>query len=275
MQQSSEFALSRLIGGYAHLFGPTIQFSFLVRKTGYRQRLIAILNKVHSGSILRSFLQFFFEHLYTTLAWAYDFVAFTSSIGQWSAWQHVAIDGLPKGSKLELGFGTGHLLLALSKKGHAIVGIDSSKQMVKIARHRLRQHKEPARLLQAQAQHLPLRDKTFQSVLSTFPSNYIFERSTLAEIYRVIKPGGVLVIVPGVENITGPKDKRISLTWLADKLSSLLYRLTGQRNKSDKEWQRKVTTLFTDIGFNVEFELVSLPRADVMKITGTKGIIHD
>lgn len=193
-------------------------------------------------------------------------------MGQWSAWQHVGIDGLPEGSKLELGFGTGHLLLELSKKGHFILGIDSSKQMGKITRRRLRRQEAPARLVQAAAQHLPLRDETFGSVFSTFPSNYIIESTTLTEIYRVLKPGGVLVIIPGVEKITGPRDMRISLIWLADKLSSLLYSLTGERNKTNDQ---KIASEFTNVGFNVVFERVRLPRADVIKITGTKSTIQD
>jgi len=219
---------------------------------------------------LRNFLKFFFEQLYTTIAWAYDFVAFASSMGQWSAWQGVAIDGLPDGRILELGFGTGHLLLEISKRGHVIVGIDSSKQMGKIARRRLRKDELPTRIIQATAQYLPLPENTFASVFSSFPSDFIFESSTLAEIYRVLQPGGELVIVPGVERITGPRDKRISLIRFVDTLSSWLYRITGEKNKSDHAWQRNITTLFTDAGFDAVLEGIKLPRADVMRITATK-----
>jgi SAM-dependent methyltransferase len=55
----------------------------------------------------------------------------------------------------------------------------------------------PFRACRAQAQSLPFPDASFDSLVSTFPSEYIAEDEALVELARVLKPGGRLVIVPG------------------------------------------------------------------------------
>jgi SAM-dependent methyltransferase len=48
----------------------------------------------------------------------------------------------------------------------------------------------------ARAEALPFPPSCFDTVVSTFPSEYIIEKATLAEISRVLRPGGRLVVVP-------------------------------------------------------------------------------
>src|SRR3989337_1455537 len=67
--------------------------------------------------LLTGFLRFFFQHLYTTLAPAYDLIAWTVSMGQWNQWVGTALEPLPAGPLLELGHGTGHLLRDLAVRG--------------------------------------------------------------------------------------------------------------------------------------------------------------
>jgi len=59
-------------------------------------------------------------------------------------------------------------------------------------------------------------------VAATFPSEYIFEPQTLAEIRRVLRPGGKLVIIPSAW-ITGQG-------WL-EQLAAELFRVTGQAGR--------------------------------------------
>ena len=202
-------------------------------------------------------MRFFFKHLYTTIAWAYDFVAWTSSMGQWRSWQSVAIQDLPQGDLIELGPGPGHLLLQLAEVGRNVIGVEVSPQMIRLAARRLRQNDFPVRLVRAHAQRLPLPGGMFGAVISSFPSEYIFDPLTLSEALRVLRPGGVWIIV-GVARITGRS--------LPDRFAACLYRFTGQSGEPQTGWDDALRK----VGFDAHLERVQLPRAEVLRVVATK-----
>ncbi|HEX6607640.1 MAG TPA: methyltransferase domain-containing protein [Chloroflexia bacterium] len=142
-----------------------------------------------------------FALLYTRFAWAYDWVSRTFFHGEWRRWQRAALEplaGLPGGRVLEVGFGTGDLQADLRAAGYRAYGIDLSPQMLRVARHKAqRTGAAPLWVARATATALPFSAATFDAVVSTFPSEYIFDPRTLREILRVLRPGGPLVIVPG------------------------------------------------------------------------------
>ena len=47
------------------------------------------------------------------------------------------------------------------------------------------------------AEDLPFAGDTFDTVVCTFPAGYILERCTWAEFYRILSPGGRVVVVYG------------------------------------------------------------------------------
>jgi ubiquinone/menaquinone biosynthesis C-methylase UbiE len=53
----------------------------------------------------------------------------------------------------------------------------------------------PARRVRGRVQALPFDDRCCDTVVSTFPTPYIMEDAALSEIARVLKPGGMLVVV--------------------------------------------------------------------------------
>jgi ubiquinone/menaquinone biosynthesis C-methylase UbiE len=207
--------------------------------------------------ILIAFMRFFFKHLYTTLAWAYDFVAWASSMGQWRTWLSVAIQDLPQGDLIELGPGPGHLLLQLAEIGRNVIGVEVSPQMIRMAAGRLQKHDFPLRLVRAQAQRLPLPTDAFGSVVSSFPSEYIFDPLTLSEAHRVLRPGGSWIIV-GVARITGRS--------LPDRFAAWLYRFTGQSGEPQTGWDDALRA----VGFDARLERVQLPRAEVLRVVAAK-----
>jgi len=197
-------------------------------------------------------LRFFFKHLYTTFAWAYDFVAWTTSMGQWRKWQAAALHEDLQGPVLELGSGPGHLLLDLLRKGYSAFALDESRQMIRLAANRLRREGFDASLLRARAQNIPLPANTFAEVISTFPSEYILERHTLEEIWRVLRPGGELIVI-GVARITG--------RGIQDRLAAWLYRFTGQAGDPGDRWMQPLEAL----GFVPRIERVQQARAIVLR----------
>ena len=149
------------------------------------------------------------ERLYEEFAVTYDAVSWLVSMGQWSAWRRVALRYLPDTGDtgplrvLEIGFGTGELLLELAKRRISAVGLERSAPMHKIAAAKLSQRGLSLPRVRALAQAIPLRDQTFDVILSTFPAPYILDAQTLQECVRILRkpepatnlPGGRLIIV--------------------------------------------------------------------------------
>ncbi len=214
-------------------------------------------------SFVRRFMRFFFHHFYHDLAWTYDFVAALVSIGRWQTWVQAALP-LVKGSPvLEIGHGPGHLQISLRRRPGLVIGLDESPQMGELARHRLHEagHHQ-INLTRGLAQNLPFPDKTFATVVSTFPAEYIFEAQTLSEVLRVLRPGGQFVITPGAW-IVG----RATL----DRLAAWLFQVTGQSPTSPVDIIRaKAEKHFEEAGFEVKTEVLEIQSSLILVILAEK-----
>lgn len=209
--------------------------------------------------ILFSLLRFLFSLLYHQLAWTYDLVAAVVSLGRWQDWVLTALPHL-EGRVLELGFGPGHLQIALHQKGVQVFGLDESRQMVRQATGRLKKAGVPLRLSRGYAQSLPFPATAFDRVVATFPSEYIFDPRTLSEVWRVLAPGGRLVLV-SVAWITGNKVLERLVTWLLN--------VTGQ-NLAARSARPLIEARFVAAGFEVQSEIVEIPGSRVMVILAHK-----
>lgn len=216
-----------------------------------------------TNRLLGLFLRWFFYLLYNPLAWTYDFVAAAVSWGQWQKWVRSVLPYLTGNCILELGHGPGHLIVALQKPTERqVVGLDLSRSMGLQARRRLKRLSIPARLVRGKAQQLPFTDCAFDQVVSTFPSEYAFHPQTLLEIYRVLAPGGSLVILPVAWIRPGSRVER----WLA-----WLFRVTHQSPPRDEDqWQSQRLGLLTEAGFTVRTTIVDLKASEVFLVFATK-----
>lgn len=207
---------------------------------------------------LRNLLQTFLPLLYTTFAATYDFFAALSSGGQWRTWQRTAMAALAGRRRiLELGPGTGHMLLEMSSQGRFAVGADASKQMTRIAAGRLRRAGEPARLVQARSQALPFGAGSFDGALSTFPTPYILDPETQSEVHRVLEAKGRLVIILEAL-ITGDLP--------LDRIMSWLLRVTGASYEPSDRWRDG----WLRAGFSTALRRVELARADVFQLVADR-----
>ncbi len=171
--------------------------------------------------MLKWLLRSFFHALYHQMAWTYDAVAWLVSFGQWKAWGRAALPHLRGQRILELAHGPGHLLVTMSQSGRQPVGLDLSPQMGQLARRRLRRAGLLTPLVRARAQALPFCDGAFDSVVATFPTEFILDPATWQEAARVLSASGRLVIVPTIL-FTGHRLPVRFLEWL--------YAITGQRD---------------------------------------------
>jgi ubiquinone/menaquinone biosynthesis C-methylase UbiE len=167
-----------------------------------------------------SLLGLFFRLLYHECAWAYDAVAWVVSWGQWRAWGRAALQHVSGARVLELAHGPGHLLVTMARRQLSPVGLDLSPHMGGQAQRRLRRAGVAVPLVRARAQALPFRSGSFDSVVATFPTEFIVAPATLREAARVLSgPAGRLVVATSVR-----LDKR-HLLW---RPLAWLYRLTGE-----------------------------------------------
>jgi len=123
--------------------------------------------------------------------------------------------------------------------------LDESTQMIRLAKHRLEKtDRQAIKLVRGLAQALPFPEAEFDSVISTFPSDYIFDPDTLSGIHRVLRGDGRFILVPAAW-IVGRK--------LLDRAAAWLFRITGETPRNIREviGKRAVEPL-KQAGFNVE-----------------------
>ena len=103
---------------------------------------------------------------------------------------------------LDLCCGTGDLMLALERKragavlGSFVLGSDFSHPMLTAAERKVRHRRARAELFESDALALPVADRALDLITVAFGfRNLANYRSGLAELLRVLKPGGMLAIL--------------------------------------------------------------------------------
>lgn len=145
--------------------------------------------------LMSQLLRLAFNALYYPLAPLYDKISYYSFLGQWPKWQQATLPRIQGKRVLEVGCGTGSLLTEILKRGYQAYGVDASPRMVAQARKKLLAAGYTGRVIESRIQKLPFPDNSFETVISTFPTEYIIDPAALNEIQRVLYPGGRLVIV--------------------------------------------------------------------------------
>jgi SAM-dependent methyltransferase len=201
--------------------------------------------------------------LYHQFALTYDLIASIVSLGRWQDWVNSSIPYIT-GRVLEIGFGPGHLQQTLTDQGIPVFGLDESSQMARQARDRLRRHGMSPRLVRGRAQQLPYSGGSYDSVVATFPSEYIFDPQTLKEIWRVLGPCGNLIILP-MAWITGTRP--------LERLAAWLFWITGEAPGKPGHISAALRDRFLSAGFAVRSEIVDLKGSRVLVILAEKGNI--
>lgn len=199
-------------------------------------------------------MRVFFDLLYHPFAFTYDLVAAVVSFGKWNDWVRSVIPLISGTRTLELGHGPGHLQLALTTRGVDSAAMDESAPMGRIAKRRLGSSQKLARAI---TQKIPFASETFDTVISTFPSEYIFDPQTLTEAHRVLRSGGRFIVLPVAFPTSG------FLKWL--------YKVTGESPAAlDENLKEKISGHFIQAGFSVKIKTVEAKFSNLLIILADK-----
>jgi ubiquinone/menaquinone biosynthesis C-methylase UbiE len=96
---------------------------------------------------------------------------------------------------LDSGCGTGFYSLWLSEKGAKVLGVDSSQEMIKVAKEKASSKNLDVRFLIGDVTRLKMKDAAFDVVLSTLVLTEVKELGkAISEFVRVAKKGGDIII---------------------------------------------------------------------------------
>ncbi|SFW85980.1 class I SAM-dependent methyltransferase [Amycolatopsis australiensis] len=148
--------------------------------------------------------------------------------------------GQASGAVLEVAVGTG-LNLPWYPAGVTLTGLDLSSGMLGVARERARQLGRDVTLQQGSAHELPFPDASFDTVVCTFGLCAIPDpAAAVAEMARVLRPGGRLVLV---DHVAGSSRLVRAAQWLVELASVPL---------AGEHFRRRPLELVEALGLTVE-----------------------
>ena len=135
--------------------------------------------------------------LFASIARRYDLINDLQSFGLHRRWKRRVADlaaVTPGARALDLCCGTGDLALALAARGATVTGLDFSAPMLEVAGRR-KTGDNPV-FIQGDALQIPFPDNSFDIVTMGYGlRNLASWESGLAEMWRVAKPGGRVIIL--------------------------------------------------------------------------------
>jgi ubiquinone/menaquinone biosynthesis methyltransferase len=135
------------------------------------------------------------RRLFSTIADRYDLITVLLSYGQDHRWKErlVTLAAVQSGARaLDLACGTGDITFQLSASGARAIGLDITPRMVELAAHK--PAGRSARFLVGDMMALPFESSRFDLVTTGYGiRNVPVLRQAIAEIHRVLKPGGLFL----------------------------------------------------------------------------------
>ena len=139
----------------------------------------------------------FAQDLFTPLPDRYDRLAEILSFGQNGRWRRTMVAQIvpaPGEQVLDVASGTAGVAIQLARRTAArVVGVDLTEQMLRRGRVNVARAGLGGRigLVAGRAEQLPFPDASFDALTFTYLLRYVDDpRATLAELARVVKPGG-------------------------------------------------------------------------------------
>lgn len=142
------------------------------------------------------------EQMFDTISTNYDGLNRVISFGIDVKWRKKVIEMVSATNPeavLDIATGTGDLAISLAKTGaKRIVGLDLSEGMLAVGREKIADEKLTGKIemIQGDSEALPFEDNSFDAITVAFGvRNFENLEKGLSEIFRVLKKGGIFVIL--------------------------------------------------------------------------------
>ena len=142
------------------------------------------------------------QDMFNAIAPSYDFLNRVLSAGFDTYWRKIAVDELESianGLFLDVATGTADIALELALREQSkIIGVDFSSAMLELGNKKMitRNMQSSIKLFLGAAENLPLKSNSFDGAISAFGArNFADINDAIAEIHRVLKPKGKIVIL--------------------------------------------------------------------------------
>lgn len=143
------------------------------------------------------------EQMFDTISGEYDSLNRVISFGIDVKWRKKVVqlvaDTQPE-SILDIATGTGDLIINMAKKTAAtkLIGLDISEGMLSVGRKKINTDGlgDRIEMVQADSENMPFKDNSFDAITVAFGvRNFEHLEKGLGEILRVLKPGGIFIIL--------------------------------------------------------------------------------
>lgn len=151
------------------------------------------------------------EEMFDNISPKYDFLNHLLSANIDKIWRRKAIKKLQQSnprSIIDIATGTGDFAISATKiTGSKITGIDISEGMLEVGRRKIQKKGLSDRIefLKADSENLPFLDNTFDAAIVGFGvRNFENLEKGLTEINRILKPGGIFIVLEFAKPIKSP-----------------------------------------------------------------------
>ena len=135
--------------------------------------------------------------LFATIADRYDLITVLLSGGLDKRWKRRLVTEIPSpanASVLDLACGTGDIAFEVAAAGSRVVGLDITPRMVRLASLKPQRFRHRVSFVTGDMMALPMRDESFDVVTTGYGLRNVPDLAgALAEIHRVLRPGGLLL----------------------------------------------------------------------------------
>lgn len=173
---------------------------------------------------------------------------------------------IPSGSKiLDLASGTGDFSRMFTELGHETVAVDLSFNMLKVAENTKNK-------IQSDGSNLPFEDNTFDAVVCGYAlRNFVDLNSLIAELSRILKPGGKFMAVD-VSVPTNPVIKFGNQLWFA-KIAPKIGRIISKDREAYEYLPRSTSYMPNDQVLTEMFEDKNFEAVRVSRLVVTSLIL--
>lgn len=142
------------------------------------------------------------SEMFDNISGGYDGLNRVISLGMDQSWRKKVIKAIVNHQPenvLDIATGTGDLAISLAEKGlKNVVGLDLSKGMLEVAEKKIKERnlQNQIELVQGDSENLPYENNHFDAICVAFGvRNFENLQKGLAEILRVLKPGGLFIVL--------------------------------------------------------------------------------